>query len=72
MYQFSIVSENKGYLCFGFPLNFTQYHKHENAMNILAFVHPLPAKKAVGMAKQSSWPRLLKIPHLSPHEKLKI
>ena len=25
MYQFCIVSENKGSLCFGFPLNFTQW-----------------------------------------------
>jgi len=33
-----------------------QYHKHENPLNILAFVHPLLPKKAVGKVKQSSWP----------------
>jgi hypothetical protein len=47
-----------------------QYHKHEKVLNILAFVHPLSAKKAMGKVKKVLGPGFEKIPCLSPHEKI--
>ena len=44
-----------------------QYHKHENALNISAFVHPLPAKKIVTGKGQRVLGLNFRTSHAFPH-----
>ena len=66
------MSENKGPLCFGFSLGLTPwsnfYYYITNMKMLWIFCSPLQANKAVGKAKQSSWPGFQKFPCHSPHK----